>query len=54
LIDDAINSAIQNGRGGKGCIVVATAGNNRHNYVNFPARKHNVISVGALQSDAEK
>lgn len=49
-IKNAINYAITNGRKGKGCIIVAAAGNNATNYngLSFPACLDGVISVGAI------
>lgn len=44
---DAINTAATQGRGGKGAIVVAAAGNDNLNAVAFPANMDNVIAVGA-------
>lgn len=46
-VQSAIEYALENGRGGKGCIVVASAGNNV-NTVCFPANIDGVISVGAV------
>lgn len=50
----AINSAMTNGRNGKGCIVVAASGNGYQNYptsIALPARMEGVIAVGAIQKD---
>ena len=48
----AIDSALTQGRGGKGCVVVAAAGNfaarpNYLDYVRFPANVTGVLAVGA-------
>ena len=53
-IANAINAAITNGRGGKGCVVVASAGNYEYNEVLFPASLPNVISVGAMSPCGER
>lgn len=52
-IRDAVNDAVVNGRGGKGCIIVASAGNHNDYYFNllYPARHDSVLSVGAIQSN---
>jgi len=47
-ITNAIASAISSGRGGKGCVVVAAAGNEAYYRVSYPANLPNVISVGAI------
>ena len=47
-IIDAINRATSQGRGGKGCVVVFSSGNNNASTVNFPANLSNVIAVGAI------
>jgi subtilisin family serine protease len=55
-INNAINNAVTLGRGGKGTIVVFSAGNNSNRAGNFfgavswPASRPNVISVGAITS----
>ncbi len=46
-IDAAINSAVNNGRNGKGCVVLFAAGNNDTTPVQYPAINSNVIAVGA-------
>ena len=45
-ITNAINNAVNNGRGGKGCVVLFASGNNNSS-VSFPATLDNVIAVGA-------
>lgn len=52
VIADAINEATSLGRGGKGCVVVAAAGNDGDaGYgVHFPANMSNVIAVGAINN----
>jgi subtilisin family serine protease len=50
VIDDAINNAIQNGRNGKGTIIVFATGNNS-GAVSYPANSNpNILSVGAMTS----
>lgn len=47
-IEDAIDDAIANGRGGLGCVVLASAGNsNNGTTLGFPGRYGPVIGVGA-------
>lgn len=48
LLTDAIDDAVKNGRGGKGCIVVVSTGNSNSSYIYFPSSLDNVISVGAI------
>lgn len=54
VIRDAINRALTQGRNGKGCIVVASAGNaanrgsGQYHFVEFPANMSGVIAVGAI------
>lgn len=45
-----INNAITNGRNGKGCVVVASSGNDypSETTIKFPARMNGVIAVGAI------
>lgn len=45
-ITNAINNAVNNGRGGKGCVVLFASGNN-NSAVSFPATLDNVLAVGA-------
>lgn len=48
LIDDAIEEALQKGRGGKGCVVVFAAGNDDGPVI-YPARTNpQVLAVGAM------
>ncbi|MGB3590594.1 MAG: S8 family serine peptidase [Nonlabens sp.] len=46
-IDAAIQFAVTSGRNGKGCILIASAGN-ENTCVRYPASNSNVISVGAV------
>jgi serine protease len=52
VIDYAITRALTQGRGGKGCVVVAAAGNNT-GPVQFPARLPGVIAVGAIKNTGD-
>ena len=55
-ITNAINAAVTEGRGGKGCVVVVSAGNaiNLGDPVGFPANLPNVIAVGAMSPCGER
>lgn len=46
-ITNAINSAVNYGRDGLGCIVLFSSGNDYSSTVNYPANLSNVIAVGA-------
>ena len=50
VIASSINNAINNGRNGKGCIVVASSGNDYpdETTIKFPARIDGVVAVGAI------
>ena len=51
-VHSAIDEAMYNGRNGKGCVVVAAAGNNGNsNNVAYPARYNGVIAVGAIHQN---
>jgi subtilisin family serine protease len=50
-ITNAINNAATQGRGGKGAVVVFSAGNTNGGGVTYPATLANVIAVGALGHD---
>lgn len=45
-LDAAITNAVTNGRGGKGCVVVFSSGNN-NDVISYPSSNANVIAVGA-------
>ncbi len=47
LVEDAIDYAVQNGRDGKGCVIVFGSGNNNYNKISWPSSHDDVISVGA-------
>jgi subtilisin family serine protease len=53
-IDDAIDSALQRGRGGKGTVLVFSTGNHGHHEVAYPASKPNVIAVGASSPNGRR
>ncbi|MDR0798755.1 MAG: S8 family serine peptidase, partial [Dysgonamonadaceae bacterium] len=46
-LTNAINTAVAQGRNGKGCILVFSTGNNSVSEVHFPAKLPNVIAVGS-------
>jgi len=48
LINDAINNAVTQGRGGLGTIVVFATGNDNSNTISFPSNNPQVIAVGAM------
>lgn len=52
-ITEAIRQAIRLGRGGKGCIFIAAAGNNQAN-VMYPASLREVVAVGAIDKNGNK
>lgn len=54
LIDLAIDNAADNGRNGKGCIVVFSCGNENKSNINYPSSHPKVISVGASTMCAER
>ena len=54
VIDDAINNALQNGRNGKGTIIVFATGNN-YGAVSYPANSNpNILSIGAMTSSGTR
>ena len=54
LFENSIAMAIQNGRNGKGCVVVAATGNKASsNSIDFPAKMNNVIAVGAIDKNGD-
>lgn len=50
IVKTAINNAMSNGRNGKGCVVIASSGNNYLDQatIMFPACLYGVIGVGAI------
>ena len=53
-ITTPIDNAVTQGRGGKGCVVVAASHNQDVNSVSFPASLDNVIAVGAISPCGER
>ena len=58
-ITNAINSAVTNGRNGKGCVVAVSSGNSYNplaipNNVLYPATLSNVIAVGAIAPSGKR
>ncbi len=54
FIANMIENAIINGRNGKGCVVLASAGNFNNEMISFPANLDNVIAVGAISPCGER
>ena len=60
VIDDAIKNAIQNGRGGKGCVVVFSSGNYNASMpflsaVNYPANSNpDILTVGGSSTCGDR
>ena len=52
IVTDAINEALSNGRNGKGCIVVKSAGNG-NGYITEPGNVPGVIAVGNIMQNGE-
>ncbi|SFF63873.1 S8 family serine peptidase [Thermoflexibacter ruber] len=53
-IETAIQRAITQGRGGKGCVMVGITHNQNRNGISFPASNPNMIAVGASNPFDEK
>jgi len=53
-ISSAISDAVNNGRGGLGCVMVFASGNGYKTCVDFPAKLSTVIAVGAFGNDGIK
>lgn len=56
-IENAINYAITNGRGGKGCVLVFSAGNGNNNTLNYPGThtpESDILVVGAVSYDGKR
>jgi len=53
-LSDAIDHALQNGREGKGCVVVVSAGNENSTIRHFPAIYEPVLTVGASSPADER
>lgn len=55
IIDDAITSAIEDGRGGLGTVVCFATGNDNLSSVAYPANTHNdIVAVGAMSPCGER
>lgn len=55
VLQQAIEKALTEGRGGRGCVIVAAAGNDDLGTVLYPARSHpDVIAVGAMSMCGER
>ncbi|KAA3614966.1 MAG: tandem-95 repeat protein [Calditrichaeota bacterium] len=54
VVTEAINRAKTQGRGGKGCVIVFSTGNEGHGTVSYPANLSDVIAVGAANMFNEK
>jgi subtilisin family serine protease len=54
LLTNAINSATTNGRGGKGCVILFSSGNDGQNPPSYPSYLANVICVGASTPHDQK
>lgn len=48
VLNSALADARNNGRGGKGCVIVFASGNDFQNCVSYPGNNSNVIGVGAI------
>ncbi len=48
VLTNALDNAANNGRGGKGCVVVFASGNDYASCVSYPANLNSVIAVGAV------
>lgn len=48
VLNNALADAKNNGRGGKGCVIVFAAGNDYASCVSYPGNNSNVIGVGAI------
>lgn len=54
-VDEGISYALSQGRNGKGCVVVFSAGNNDRDSVNYPANSNDsIIVVGAMSPCGER
>ena len=53
-LTDKINELATQGRGGRGCIIVASSGNFNSTTINYPASLPNVIAVGASKSNGAR
>ncbi len=53
-LNNALADAKNNGRGGKGCVIVFAAGNNSFTCVTYPGNNPNVIAVGAITKEGNR
>lgn len=53
-INNAIADAVNNGRGGKGTVIIFASGNGYKTCVDYPANNSNVIAVGAFTNQGNK
>lgn len=56
-IASAINYASENGRNGKGCVIVCSSGNEDYSYISFPSSyfpTESVIAVGAITYNGKR
>ena len=54
VVDTALYKAVNLGRGGKGCVLVFSAGNENLSQVEYPARSEYTLAVGAISQCAER
>ncbi len=55
IIDNAINNALANGRGGKGCVIVFAAGNENNTNIRYPGNSNpDILVVGAMSPCGER
>jgi subtilisin family serine protease len=54
LLTNAINNAAVNGRGGKGCVILFSSGNDGQNPPSYPSYLANVVCVGASTPHDQK
>jgi len=55
VIDEAIDSALQRGRSGRGTVVVFAAGNDYNSTVAYPANsRSDILAVGAIMSSGQR
>ncbi|MCL2130867.1 MAG: S8 family serine peptidase [Lentimicrobiaceae bacterium] len=54
IVDEAIDSAVTYGRGGKGTVIIYSSGNDNNPAVNYPASLPNVMAIGAITPDGQR
>lgn len=52
--NNAIDNAVQYGRGGKGSLVLFATGNNSESAVRYPAYYHNTMAIGSISSQGTR